>query len=197
MNLKSNLSLREIDTRHKIHNKISTHIFLRQFPTWCILNEMSYREKQFSYLQAYCCPGSIPGSARFFYSPQRPDRLWGPTTLLSNGYREIFPRGVKRQERETDHSLPSCAEVKNGGAVSPLPHMSSLYSAWLSTGTDRDGFTFSYRGTAVSHMKMSHRSTTFIPPLSCYTSNPTLLPHIPFQSSTTLFTSMFAVITIW
>jgi hypothetical protein len=32
-------------------------------------------------------PGSIPGSARFFSSPQRPDRLWGPSSLLSNGCR--------------------------------------------------------------------------------------------------------------
>jgi hypothetical protein len=27
--------------------------------------------------------------------------------------------------RETDHSLPSSSEVKNGGAIPPLPHMSS------------------------------------------------------------------------
>jgi hypothetical protein len=35
-----------------------------------------------------------------------------------------FPK-VKRQEREADHSPPSSAEVKNGGAIRPLPHMSS------------------------------------------------------------------------
>jgi hypothetical protein len=34
-------------------------------------------------------PGSIPGSARFLISPQRPDRLCGPLSLLSNGYRGV------------------------------------------------------------------------------------------------------------
>jgi hypothetical protein len=36
-------------------------------------------------------PGSIPpGSAKLSSSPQRPDRLWGPPSLLSNGYRGTF-----------------------------------------------------------------------------------------------------------
>jgi hypothetical protein len=32
--------------------------------------------------------------------------------------------GVKGQGREANHSPPSSAKVKNGGAISPLPHMS-------------------------------------------------------------------------
>jgi hypothetical protein len=37
--------------------------------------------------------GSIPGrSKRDFFTPQRPDRLWAPPNLLSDGYRGFFPR---------------------------------------------------------------------------------------------------------
>jgi hypothetical protein len=35
----------------------------------------------------------IPGKGRVFPSPQRPDRLWGPHSLLCNGYGGLFPRG--------------------------------------------------------------------------------------------------------
>jgi hypothetical protein len=38
-------------------------------------------------------------------------------------------KGVKRPERKADHSHPSSAEVKNGGAIPSLPHMSSWHSA--------------------------------------------------------------------
>jgi hypothetical protein len=34
-----------------------------------------------------------------------------------------FSSGVKRQEREADHSSPSSAEIKNDGAIPPLHHM--------------------------------------------------------------------------
>jgi hypothetical protein len=37
--------------------------------------------------------------------------------------------GIKRQGREADRSPPSSAEVNNGGAIPPLPHMSSWHSA--------------------------------------------------------------------
>jgi hypothetical protein len=40
-----------------------------------------------------------------------------------------LPQGVKRQGREADHSPPINAEVKNGGVMSPLPHISSCHCA--------------------------------------------------------------------
>jgi len=40
----------------------------------------------------------------------RPDRPWGPPSLLYNGYR-VFPGGTVRPERAADHSHPSSAEV--------------------------------------------------------------------------------------
>jgi hypothetical protein len=41
------------------------------------------------------------------------------------------PPGVKRMGREDDHSPPSRSEVKNGGAILPLPHSYSWCSAYL------------------------------------------------------------------
>jgi hypothetical protein len=38
---------------------------------------------------------------------------------------EALSPGVKRSGRETDHSPPCNMEMKNGGAISTLPHMSS------------------------------------------------------------------------
>jgi hypothetical protein len=37
--------------------------------------------------------------------------------------------GGGRQGRETDDSSPSSSDVRNGGAIPPLPHMSSWHSA--------------------------------------------------------------------
>jgi hypothetical protein len=35
----------------------------------------------------------VPVGSRIFSSPRHPDRLLGPSKLLSNGYRGLFPRG--------------------------------------------------------------------------------------------------------
>jgi hypothetical protein len=41
---------------------------------------------------------------------------------------EGYSPGVKRPGRESDHSSPSGAELKNGGAILLLPHTPSLPS---------------------------------------------------------------------
>jgi hypothetical protein len=70
--------------------------------------------------------GSIPGMGKIFVSsPQRshtgagahqPPLQWVPEFLFS---------GIKRPGREVDHSPPSNAEVKNGGAIPPFLHTRS------------------------------------------------------------------------
>ena len=53
--------------------------------------------------------GSNPDGGEIFR--MRPDRPWGPPSVLYNGYRVSFP-GVKRPERGVDHPPASSAEVK-------------------------------------------------------------------------------------
>jgi hypothetical protein len=65
--------------------------------------------------------GSILGSARFFPSPQLPDRFWNPPILLFKGYRVLS--GLKRQRCEAYHSFPSSVEVKKRVAI----HHSLIY----------------------------------------------------------------------
>jgi hypothetical protein len=60
----------------------------------------------------------VPVGSRIFSSPQRPDGLWGPPSLLSNEYREALSPGIKRQVSEADHSPPASAWVKKDGSSS-------------------------------------------------------------------------------
>jgi hypothetical protein len=63
-----------------------------------------------------------------FFSPQpRPHQIYLPPSLLSNGYRELFPRRVNRSEREADHSPPSSAEV-NAWSYTSAPQY--VFTAW-------------------------------------------------------------------
>jgi hypothetical protein len=49
--------------------------------------------------------GPFPAGATFSFPLQRPDRLWDPPNL--------FTQGVKWQEREAHHSPTAIDEVKN------------------------------------------------------------------------------------
>ena len=64
---------------------------------------------------------SNPGGARF---SARPDRPWGPPSLLYNAYR-VFPGGKVRPGRAADHSPPSSAmimEEQSYNSSHPLGH---------------------------------------------------------------------------
>jgi hypothetical protein len=54
-----------------------------------------------------------------FFTASRP--TLGPTKLPIPWVPGTLSPGVRRQGREADHSLPSCTEVTEGGAISPLP----------------------------------------------------------------------------
>jgi hypothetical protein len=71
----------------------------------------------------------VPVGAGFFSSPRCPHRLWGPPSLLSNGYRGDLSPEVKRSGREADHSPPINGEAKNTWIYTSTPHTSSWRSA--------------------------------------------------------------------
>jgi hypothetical protein len=67
--------------------------------------------------------GIFPAGGKiFFFSPQCPGWLWGPSSLLF-----VPQRGevVKWLGCEADHSPQSSAKVKTGGAIPLLPHTAS------------------------------------------------------------------------
>jgi hypothetical protein len=70
-----------------------------------------YSAKPVGIVTGYGLDGRVwfPAGRTFFSSWQRPHRFWGPPNLLS-------PR-VKRLGRETDHSHPTNADIKNSSCV--------------------------------------------------------------------------------
>jgi hypothetical protein len=79
---------------HACYNKKRYHTNL----LWDILNTMSHDSSvgiALGYgLEDWGSKSSIPrGGWEYFSSPQGPERLWGPPSLLSNGYQGSFPVG--------------------------------------------------------------------------------------------------------
>jgi len=67
--------------------------------------------------------------------PLRPDRLWGPPNLQSNGNQGALSLGIQRLGREADYSPPSSAEIRNAWGYTSTPISFSWRCASLSTGT--------------------------------------------------------------
>jgi hypothetical protein len=67
--------------------------------------------------------GLTPGRGKRFFLFSVTSRLaLGPTQPPVQWVLEAVSPRVKQQGHEADHSSPSSAMVKNGGATPPLPH---------------------------------------------------------------------------
>jgi hypothetical protein len=90
------------------------------------------RDSSFYIMMGYRldCWSLIPGKGKvFFSSPQCPDLFWGLPSLLFSRVQGAFSLQIKLPECEVGHSHPSSEEVKNDGAIPPLPHTSSRRGA--------------------------------------------------------------------
>jgi hypothetical protein len=71
----------------------------------------------------------IPVGARIFSCRLRPDRFWGPPSILSDGYRKLFPQGqIGRGVKLTTH-LQLVLRSRIRGSIRPLLHTSSWRGA--------------------------------------------------------------------
>jgi hypothetical protein len=99
--------------------------------------------------------GRVPVGSRIFSSPCRPDRLWGPSNLLSTGYRGSFP-GSKAAGCEADHSPPVLQLPAHAG--SSLADFSPLkMEAIRSSETSVQSTTSTRRHTPEDGILHSHR----------------------------------------
>jgi len=86
-------------------------------------------------------PGSNPGGGEIFRT--RPDRPWGPPSLLYNRYRVSF-LGVKRSRRGVDHQPHLAPRLKSEYSIPLVP-------LWTFVACSRVRFTFTFMSIAFSN----------------------------------------------
>jgi hypothetical protein len=75
--------------------------------------------------------GSNPGRGwEFFSSPPRPNRFWGPPSLLSSGYQGFFPGGKAAGTWSWSLTSIYYQGQRMSGAILPLPQYA--FMAWCS-----------------------------------------------------------------
>jgi hypothetical protein len=67
--------------------------------------------------------------SRIFSPPRYPDRLWGPPSLLSNGYQGLLPRGYSGWGVNLTTHPQLVPRSRKYGSTHPFPHMPSWHSA--------------------------------------------------------------------
>jgi hypothetical protein len=82
----------------------------------------------------------VPVGSRIFSSPRRPDRIWGLPSLLSIGYRGLFPRWQRGRFVKLTIHFQTEPRARKCGSIHPFPHTPSWLSALLIK--HRDNFTF-------------------------------------------------------
>jgi hypothetical protein len=77
----------------------------------------------------------VTEGARFFSSPRRPDRFWGPPTFLSNGHRRRFQRGWGGRSVWLTTLLQLLLEMWIYISIPCPTRLHGVVLNWLSTGT--------------------------------------------------------------